>query len=101
MAINRYFYLNNSNGTQANMPLVKISKRTTDKFVLYDSNLTRLDRISYSTYNDDTFGWLILLANPQYFMEFDIPKGQQIRVPFPLQDAITEFQNKLLVNKNK
>ena len=101
MGTNRYFSLLNPDGTQQDMPLVTISKRATDKFVPYDSNKTRLDRISAITYQDDTYNWLILLANPSYFMEFDIPTGTIIRVPFPLQDALTEFQQNLLANKDK
>ena len=101
MGINRYFSLNKPDGTQQNMPSVKISKRNTDKFVIYDSNKMRLDRISFSVYGDDTYNWLILQANPSYFMEFDIPTGTSIRVPFPLQDVVTEFQQKLLANKDR
>lgn len=101
MGVNRYLNLSNNDGSQNNMPRITISKRTTDKFVPYDSNKTRLDRISGSVYSDDTYNWLILLANPAYFMEFDIPSGTIIRVPFPLQDVLTEFNQKLLVNKNR
>ena len=100
MGTNRYFYLNKPDGTQQNMPLVTISKRSTDKFITYDSNIMRLDRIAYSVYGDDTYNWLIMLANPGYFIEFDIQTGTVIRVPFPLQDVLNEYEQKVLANKD-
>lgn len=90
-----------SDGKMANLPKVKISLRNTDKFETYDSKQTRLDRISGKVYGDDSYGWLILLANPEYFLEFDIPSNTIIRVPFPLQDAQSEFVTKVLDLKNK
>ena len=101
MSTDRYQYLRKPDGTMQDMPKVIISNRTTDIFVTYDSSKTRLDRISASSYDDDTYGWLILLANPSYSMEFDIPTGTVIRVPLPLKDAIQEYQSTILSTKNK
>jgi len=81
-------------------PKILISKRTTDIYVTYNSNKTRLDRIASEAYGDDTLYWIILLANPNYYMEFDIPNGAVIRVPNPLSEVITEFNNKVLANRN-
>lgn len=89
------------NGSISDMPKVVISERETDKHISYDSNKMRLDRISASIYGDDTYGWLILLANPQYFMEFDIPKSTIIRIPFPLKEVETEYISKILSLKEK
>ena len=96
----RYSYLI-FDGKIKNLPKISISNRTTDKFVTYNSDLTRLDRISGSIYLDDTYDWLIMLANPEYSMEFDIPKNTIIRVPFPLNDAESEFTSKLLRLKDQ
>ncbi len=93
MASNRYEQLI-FNGKIKSFPKVTISKRLTDIYVTYDSKLTRLDRIAGEIYKDDTAYWLILLANPQYSMEFDIPAKSIIRVPFPFIDAMTEFLSK-------
>ena len=42
------------------------------------------------------YGWLILLANPDYGgMEFDIPDNTVIRIPFPLMDTLREYQQKV------
>jgi len=57
------------------MITIRIKKRETDKFVVYNFDKTRLDRIAGDIYGDDTFWWLILLANPDYSMEFDIPRN--------------------------
>jgi hypothetical protein len=47
-------------------------------------------------------GWLIMLANPQFGgLEFNIPDLTQIRIPYPLEDAmqryITELNNHILL----
>ena len=34
-------------------------------------------------------------ANPEYFIEFDIPDDTQIRIPFPLNDVQFEIIEKL------
>jgi len=100
MGTNRYKSVT-YDGNQQILPKITISKRDTDKFVTYNSDKTRLDRISGSVYNDDTYGWLILIANPEYYMEFDIPKGTVIRIPFPLREAEAEFNKKIILNKNR
>src|ERR1700676_2836896 len=101
MGLNRYAFLTDINGNMRNLPKVTISNRDTDKFIIYDSRKMRLDRIAADIYQDDTFSWVILVGNPDFFVEFDIPTGTVIRVPFPLQDALTEYQSKVIANKDK
>ena len=101
MGINRYTFLKNTDGTLKDFPKITISNRVTDRYVQYNSNKTRLDRISADAYDDDTYGWLILLANPEYFVEFDITNNSIVRVPYPLQDVLTEFQNKIINDRDK
>jgi len=100
MATSRY---NNviSNGKQQILPNITISKRPTDKFATYHPERTRLDRISGDVYDDDSYGWLILYANPQYYMEFDIPANTVLRIPLPLREAEAEFNKKVIIYKNK
>lgn len=83
------------------MPYIKIKDRDTDVFRLYNSDKTRLDRISAEVYEDDGYGWLILMANPEYYMEFDIPKETVLRIPLPLREVLTEVEGKLLRKKQK
>lgn len=99
MALSRYSKLK-INGEMKSFPKIKISNRITDIYVTYNPNRTRLDRIASDAYGDDTLYWIILLANPQYYMEFDIPAGAVIRVPSPIGDVLTEFNQKIINNNS-
>jgi hypothetical protein len=83
------------------MPPVAIEKRTTDKSVTYNKQKNRLDNIAGNVYNDETLWKLILWANEQYFIEFDIPDNTVLRVPWPLQDVINEIQLEIVDKRNK
>lgn len=98
MADSRYNKLI-SNGKIKSSPKVTISNRITDIYLTYNPKITRLDRIAADIYKDDTLYWLILIANPQYYMEFDIPINSIIRVPFPLNDVLSEFYSKQKKNQ--
>ena len=101
MAISRYRQLITPQRKMQTMPGVVISNRDTDKFVIYNSDKMRLDTIAAEIYGDDLYNWLILLANPEYPLEFDITNNSVIRVPFPLSDVITEYEQKVVSLKNK
>lgn len=101
MGLNRYKYLTNNDGSMQNFPRVTIKKRETDKYVLYNYSKTRLDRIAFQNYEDDTFWWIILLANPEYYLEFDIPNNTVLRVPYPILDVLGEVETKIINKKNK
>lgn len=102
MAKDRYKLLRKKDGQGIEvMPAIKIKDRETDVFRLYNSDKTRLDRISAEVYEDDGYGWLILMANPEYYMEFDIPKETVLRIPLPLREVLTEVEGKLLRKKQK
>lgn len=100
MATSRYSNLITNNQTMLPVPGITISSRTTDKFVQYNS---RLDVVASSIYGqgNEVYTWLILLANPQYFLEFDISRGTVIRIPFPLNDALAEYNQSVNNLKNK
>jgi hypothetical protein len=87
--------------TTAAMPPIIIKKRDTDFFVTYNKGKTRLDRISFNIYQDETYWSVILMANPEYFCEYDIPDETVIRVPFPLNDVIQELITKVNAGKFK
>jgi len=97
MPFNFYSLLKNADKLR-DMPAVHIKHRTTDRSVMYNKNKTRLDVIAGDIYKDETMWRLILWANEQYFMEFDIPDNTVIRVPYPLQDVLNEV-NKSIVSK--
>lgn len=96
-----FYSLLRDNDTLKNMPPITIDKRDTDKTVTYNSQKNRLDTIAGNVYNDETLWKLILWANEQYFLEYDIPDNSVIRVPWPLQDVINEVQVKITNKKDK
>ena len=83
------------------MPPFKIKERSSDVFVTYNKQKTRLDRIANDVYKDPTCWRIIMWANPEYFLEFDIPDNTQIRVPFPLNEVQFEIIDKIEEGKDK
>jgi hypothetical protein len=76
------------------VPFLKIPTRSTDIFINYKSNKTRLDIVSQTYYGVPYYGWLIMMANPQYGgLEFDIPNEAVLRIPFPLIPVLQELEN--------
>lgn len=74
------------------VPGLKIPEQGSDKLVIYKLGETRLDKLSNSYYNSPYYGWLIMLANPQYGgLEFMIPDQSPIRIPFPFESAINRY----------
>ena len=96
-----FYSLLKDNDSLKNMPPLRIQKRSTDKSVTYNKQLNRLDTIAGNIYRDETLWRLILWANEQYFMEFDIPDNTVIRVPWPLQDVLNEVQTSIVSKKDK
>ena len=65
-------------------PVRVIPLATTDiihTFTTHDN----LDNLANEFYDDPTLSWVIMCANPAYFMEFQIPAGAQIRIPLPIE----------------
>jgi hypothetical protein len=69
-----------------------IPQSSTDKSVVYKKGQSRLDKISNDYYNNPYSGWLIMQSNPQFGgLEFNIPDGAVIRVPYPFGDAVSRY----------
>lgn len=82
------------NGAVRMMPNIKIENASSDLKIYFDKNKMRFDMLSYKYYGDPNYGWLILMANPQYgSLEFSIPDGVILRIPYPLSNAISRFEN--------
>ena len=97
MSIDRYSKFR-INGMAKNVPFIKLKTKTTDKTEYYKLGTSRMDLISYKYYQDASYGWLIMLANPSYGgLEFNIPDGSPVIVPFPLETSITQY-NSLIAN---
>ena len=80
------------NGQIKPMPGIRIPVESSDKTIVYKLGKTRLDILSQEYYGNPYHGWLILMANPQYGgMEFSIPDGEPIRIPFPFTSAINRY----------
>ena len=101
MAISRYRQLITPQRTMQTVPGVTISIRESDKYIIYNSAKMRFDTIAAEIYGDDLYSWIIALGNPEYPLEFDIPNNTVIRVPFPLNDVISEYEQKVVALKNK
>jgi hypothetical protein len=83
-------------GEVKKIPFIEIDKQSTDLYITFDKSKMRLDTLSYKYYGDANYGWLLLLANPQFgSMEFEIPDNVVFRVPYPLQTAILRYENKV------
>lgn len=100
MAVDFYKYLITQT-SMANMPAITIQPRESDKRVIYDKKRTRLDRIAGDIYQEEEYWRLIMWGNPDYDIEFDIPDGTVIRIPFPKEEVEKEVAQQILEKKNK
>lgn len=92
MSYNRYKKFK-GDGKSRIIPSVSIPVKNTDYFEVYERGKTRLDNISYTYYKDSNYDWLIMTANPEYgSMEFEIPDGSVLRIPFPLEKSLSDYE---------
>ena len=93
MSYNRYTKFI-TNGTMDLVPFVEIPKMSTDYYTYFNCNDRRLDILSYEYYGDANYGWLIMQANPEYgSLEFNIPQNALLRIPYPLELAIANYND--------
>ncbi len=79
-------------GSYKPLPFISIKPKPTDKTVVYETNVSRLDKFSQKYYDNPLYGWLIMLANPQYGgVEENIQNNEIIRIPFPLNDSLQQY----------
>lgn len=84
------------------VPFIEIDKYSTDKYITFKKATMRMDTLSYKYYGDPNYGWLILQANPSYSsMEFSIPDGITLRIPYPLETAISRYENGIQEYRNE
>ena len=58
--------------------------------------MSRMDKISQQYYGSPTFGWLIMMGNPQFGgLEFAIPDGTILTIPYPLITSLQDYKNAL------
>jgi len=74
------------------VPGIIIPEKGTDKVITYKLGSTRFDVLSNTYYDTPYYGWLIMLANPQYGgLEFEIPDNALIRIPFPFKPSVNDY----------
>lgn len=84
------------------VPFLKIDEYDTDIAITFNKRTMRMDTLSYKYYGDANYGWLIMQANPQYgSMEFSIPDGVSLRIPYPLNTAKTRYENAIQKYNNQ
>jgi hypothetical protein len=98
---NRYAILKNNDGTTDAMPFVRLPINSSDKFEYWNTNYSRLDKLSMKYYGNPFYDFLILYANPEYVNEFDIPDGALIRIPFPLTKVKADYEAILTAYKKQ
>lgn len=92
---NRYSKFS-ANGKMKLVPFVEVPESATDRYDYYIVGKTRLDTLSFAHYKDPNYGWLILQANPSVGgLEFKIPDGTLLRIPYPLETSIVAYENSL------
>jgi hypothetical protein len=83
-------------GEQTVVPYINLPSKSTDKKYIYKVGMTRMDKVSQQYYGTPTFGWLILMANPNYGgQEWNIPDGAIITIPYPLVTSLQDYKNQL------
>lgn len=95
MAFDRYSQFRDGN-TIDMVPFAEVPVKSTDRYEIYRKGKTRLDLLSYQYYESPDYAWLIMQANPEYgSMEFAIPDGSEIRIPYPLSTSIDDYQKEV------
>ena len=75
------------------VPFGEIPKSNTDIYEVYRKGKMRLDQLSSQYYDSPDYAWLIMQANPEYgSMEFEIPDGAELRIPYPLNVSIDSYE---------
>lgn len=91
----RYYLLRTGDGGMEPMPFIKISEAPSDKYENWKVGFSRMDILSNKYYGSPFYDFFILMANPKYLNEWEIPDGEIIRIPFPIQRVRIDYKNKL------
>lgn len=85
-----------ANGEMKLVPFAEIPITANDRYIRYRRGMTRLDIVSAEHYENPNYGWLILQANPSVPpLEYQIPDGTLLRIPYPLDVAIANYENSI------
>jgi len=87
-----------NNGQIPSIPIIPLEPKSSDKSIVFKKGLksSRFDNLSLKYYGNPYHGFLIMLANLQYGdKEFDIPDGSIIRIPFPFDKTLEQYQSNI------
>lgn len=88
----RYQYFE-EDGNFKIVPGIDLPIKSGDKYIQYKKGKDRLDKLSDEYYSSPSFGWIILVANPLAgSIEFEIPDGFLLRIPFPLIPSLQDYR---------
>ena len=92
----RYIKRDRQDWTTYHISIIEIDVSATDINITFNKSTMRMDTLSYKYYGDPNYGWLIMQANPQYgSLEFNIPDGSEIRIPYPLNNSLKDYQKSI------
>ena len=92
----RYALLRDNKGDIKVIPFIRIPVNNTDIYIVFNRDQMRLDLLSYKYYGDPNYAWLIMQANPALGpYEYTWPNGARIRIPYPLNIAISGYENNI------
>lgn len=81
------------NGEQTVLPFVSLQSKSTDKRYIYKAGQSRMDKVSQLYYGTPYFGWIIMMANPQFgSQEWAIPNNSILTIPFPLVSSLQDYK---------
>lgn len=92
----RYYYVR-KNGNLEQLPFIEFPIHPDDKYIKFieGDNKTRFDILAQKYYNNPSLGFFILIANPDYMSEHDIPDGSVIRIPFNKDRVINLYDQSM------
>lgn len=94
----RYSQFRNGNTIEL-VSFGEIPHKKSDEVIIFKKGDMRLDQISYQYYGNPNYAWLIMQANPEYgSLEFNIPDGVELRIPYPLDTSISDYKSSIEKN---
>lgn len=88
----RYEIQKNTDGTIDMLPFFPISQSDSDLSEVWNLGRSRMDKLALKYYNNPFYDFFILMANPDFADQFEIPDGTLIRIPFPIDRVKLEYE---------
>jgi|TARA_R110002012_G_C11513156_1_gene598643 hypothetical protein len=93
MSVNRYQSTSQTKDGRYNTTRYpSFPKRQTDLYII-SRELDRLDLLSNQFYEDPRFWWVLAKANNLGKGSLDVPKGIQLRIPYPITDLTVNLRD--------